>query len=64
MNPLEQIMGVDDAAELWGLSAGYIKNLCADGKLQAVKIGKTWILLRDQQNPSKPDHPNNWRKRN
>lgn len=45
-------MGVDEAAEKWLLSPGYIKNLCASGRLLAVKIGKTWILDREQPNPS------------
>lgn len=51
MNPLEKIMGVDEASELWGLSPGYIKNLCAAGKVECIKIGKTWVLSREQPNP-------------
>jgi excisionase family DNA binding protein len=50
---LNKIMGVDEAAELWGLSSGYIKNLCAEGKIQARKIGKTWIIDKSQPNPAK-----------
>lgn len=53
MNPLEHIMGVEEAAQLWDLKPGYIKNLCNDGKLKAVKIGKTWILDKGQPNPKK-----------
>jgi hypothetical protein len=48
---LNQIIGVDEAAELWGLSPGYIKNLCAGGKVNAKKIGKTWVIDRNQVNP-------------
>lgn len=51
MNLSEIIMGVEEAAELWGLSPGYIKNLCAAGKLNAVKIGKTWVLEKTQPKP-------------
>ena len=51
MKILDQIMGVDEASELWSLSPGYIKNLCAEGKLDARKIGKTWILNKNQNNP-------------
>lgn len=51
-NILDQVIGVEEAAELWNLSPGYIKNLCAEGKVQAKKIGKTWIIARDQENPS------------
>jgi hypothetical protein len=51
MNILDQVIGVDEASELWGLSPGYIKNLCAEGKVEARKIGKTWIILKNQNNP-------------
>jgi excisionase family DNA binding protein len=50
---LENIIGVEEAAKLWGLSAGYIKNLCAEGKIKAKKIGKTWIIDKSQENPTK-----------
>ena len=50
---LENIIGVKEAAELWGLEASYIKNLCAQGKVKAKKIGNTWIIDRRQENPSK-----------
>lgn len=49
---LENIIGVEEAAKLWGLSPGYIKNLCAEGKIKAKKIGKTWIIDKNQVNPS------------
>lgn len=52
-NSLDNVMGVDEASELWKLSPGYIKNLCADGKLKAKKIGKTWIIDKNQPHPSK-----------
>ena len=61
MNPLDHIMGTEEAAERWGLSQQYIKNLCREGKVKAVQIGKTWVLDKDQNNPAKPDHPKNWR---
>jgi excisionase family DNA binding protein len=51
MKILDRIIGVEEASELWNLSPGYIKNLCAEGKLEARKIGKTWILSKDQKNP-------------
>ena len=52
MNSLHNIIGVEEAAELWGLSAGYIKNLCADEKIIAKKIGKTWVIDKNQDNPN------------
>lgn len=53
-NPLDQIMGVQEAAERWGIHHDSVKRLCAQKKAIAKKIGKTWILLKDQSNPSQP----------
>jgi excisionase family DNA binding protein len=61
MNPLEHIMGTEEAAAQWGLSQQYIKNLCREGRVKAVQIGKTWVLDKNQPNPSQPEHPQNWR---
>lgn len=52
-NPLNEVMGTDEAGKLWGLSADHVKKLCADGTVKAVKIGKTWIIDRNQPNPKK-----------
>jgi excisionase family DNA binding protein len=41
---LENIIGVEEAAAILGLSPGTIKNMCAAGKLTGKKIGKTWVL--------------------
>jgi hypothetical protein len=50
---LENIVGVEEAARYWGLSPGYVKNLCAEGKVIAKKIGKTWVIDITQERPSK-----------
>ncbi|WJE55409.1 helix-turn-helix domain-containing protein (plasmid) [Bacillus cereus] len=50
-NALSDIMGVEEAAKEWDLSPGYIKNLCAEGKVQAKKVGKTWVIIKSQQRP-------------
>lgn len=50
---LDNIIGVDEASKLWGLSPGTIKNYCADGKIIAKKIGKTWVIDKTQDNPSR-----------
>ncbi|MED3269288.1 hypothetical protein P4358_26505 [Bacillus thuringiensis] len=47
---LNNVIGVDEAHFISGLSAGYIKNLCAAGKIAAKKIGKTWIIDKEQFN--------------
>jgi hypothetical protein len=49
---LDGIMGVNEASRLWSLSPGYIKNLCASGKVLAKKIDNRWILDKNQPNPS------------
>lgn len=48
---LNHLIGVDKASDLWGLSPAYIKNLCADGKVDAVKIGNVWVIDKRQPNP-------------
>lgn len=45
------IMGTEEAAAKWGLSNAYVKNLCNQGKLQARKIGQTWVLDVNTPNP-------------
>jgi Helix-turn-helix domain len=49
---LENVIGVEEASKLWGLSPGYIKNLCASGKIDSKKIGKTWVINKNQPHPS------------
>lgn len=49
---LENVMGVEKASKIWGLSSGYIKNLCSEGKIKAKKIGNTWVIDKRQDNPS------------
>lgn len=50
---LDNIIGVEEAAEILGLSPGTIKNMCAAGKLNCKKIGKTWILNKEELYMSK-----------
>jgi hypothetical protein len=52
MNTLDQIMGVQEAATMWNLSPDHVKRLCRDGKVLARNIGKTWIIIKEQPNPS------------
>jgi hypothetical protein len=49
---LDKIMGVNEAAQLWSLKPGTIKNLCAAGKVVARKIDNRWIIDKTQPNPS------------
>lgn len=50
---LDNVMGVNEAAELWSLKPGYIKNLCASGKVHARKIDNRWIIDKNHPNPTK-----------
>ncbi len=52
-SPLDFVFGAEEAAEEWPLSAGTIKNNCAEGKILAKKIGKTWVIDRTQTKPGK-----------
>lgn len=56
MNPLGRVMGTEEAAERWGLSQDHIKRLCRNGKVKCIRIGKTWVLDRNQPNP-KQENP-------
>lgn len=50
-NPLDHIMGVVEAGELWGLSPDRVKGLCQKGEVKAIKIGNSWVLDKNQPNP-------------
>lgn len=53
-NPLDDlIMGTEDAAAEWEISQDHVKRLCREGKCVSKLIGKTWVLLRNQPNPTK-----------
>lgn len=43
-NTLNNVIGVNEAAELTGLTPGTIKNYCADGRISAKKIGQSWVI--------------------
>ncbi|WP_226035418.1 helix-turn-helix domain-containing protein [Aquibacillus saliphilus] len=49
---LDKVIGVEEASDLWGLSPGYLKNLCAEGKVLSKKIGKTWVIDKTQVHPA------------
>ncbi|MEC5241227.1 helix-turn-helix domain-containing protein [Bacillus mycoides] len=45
---LDNVMGVNDAHLISGLSPGHIKNLCAAGAIESKKIGRTWVINRER----------------
>ncbi|MEW9575482.1 helix-turn-helix domain-containing protein [Bacillus toyonensis] len=42
------VIGVHEAASILNVSPGHVKNLCAEGKIEAKKIGKTWVIDRSR----------------
>ena len=48
---LDQIMGVEEAAEKWNLSKGHIKTLCRTKVIPAKKLGRDWAIPSDFPNP-------------
>lgn len=58
MNILDQIIDVQQAAELWGLSPDHVKRLCRVGDIKAKKIGNSWAVLKDQENPKQRNRLN------
>jgi hypothetical protein len=60
MNILDQIMGVKEAGEMWGLSPDRVKGLCQKGEVKCKKIGWTWVLVKNQPNPKRRDFMKTW----
>ena len=54
---LNRLMGLEEAAEFWGISVCTLKKYCVSGKVDAVKIGNTWILDKLQPKPLTGKHP-------
>ncbi|WP_276352110.1 helix-turn-helix domain-containing protein [Cohnella caldifontis] len=51
MSPLNEIMSTEEASRLWGVHQDHVKRLCREGKVNCRKIGKTYVLERNQPNP-------------
>lgn len=47
----DKIAGVAEMAEIWNISPNYLKTLCRKGRVDAIKIGKTWIIYKEQPRP-------------
>ncbi|MGH0787127.1 helix-turn-helix domain-containing protein [Bacillus cereus] len=43
---LYNVIGVNEAASILNVSPGHVKNLCAEEKIVAKKVGKTWVIDR------------------
>ncbi|OMD67630.1 helix-turn-helix domain-containing protein [Paenibacillus odorifer] len=49
---MTQLITTEEASLLWDLSQDHIKRLCSSGKVVARKKGKTWLILKEQPNPT------------
>lgn len=62
MSEINEILSVEEAADIAGISAGRMRQLIAEGRLRAKKIGNSWAILpRDldaftgrQRGPGRP----------
>ena len=50
---INNVMDVEEASELWGISKQRLKVICAEGGVIARKVGRIWIIEKDQKNPRK-----------
>lgn len=55
MSILNDIVDVDEAAQMWGLSPYYVKKLCKLGKIESKQIRTTWVILKNQRHPKIPN---------
>ena len=39
----ERLIGLREASEMYGFSYGYLRQLAGRGRLEAVKIGNSWV---------------------
>jgi excisionase family DNA binding protein len=44
-------MSTEEASKLWGVHQDHVKRLCREGKVSCRKIGKTYILNKNQPRP-------------
>jgi len=51
LNPLNEIMSTEEASRLWGVHQDHVKRLCREGKVTCRKIGKTYVLEKNQPKP-------------
>lgn len=39
----DRLISLPEAAEIYGFSADYLRNLCQKGRLKAEKVGTSWV---------------------
>lgn len=50
---IDNVMDIEMASEAWDISKPHIKLLCQRGEVVAQKMGRIWIIEKDQPNPRK-----------
>lgn len=46
---LDHVIGAKEAADLWNLTEGHIKNLCASRVIVSKKVGNAWVIEKNQE---------------
>lgn len=46
-HPLDNVLTLTEASALTGLSTPWLRRLVISGRLPAKKMGKTWLVLRE-----------------
>ena len=46
MNKLNEVITVQEASEILGISARAVQQKCEQGKLKCRKAGGTWLILK------------------
>lgn len=49
-SPLFKVMDTAEASELWGMTQQHIKLLCTKGEIICCKVGRVWLLEKNQPN--------------
>jgi hypothetical protein len=47
----DKYMSSLEAGELWDVSSSWVRRLCREGELKAIRIRNAWFIERDQPKP-------------
>lgn len=47
MSSIPGYLTISEAAEVIGVDGSQVRRYCIDGKLPAVKVGKSWLIKRE-----------------
>jgi hypothetical protein len=49
MTTIDQLVPVREWAEAYGFSQDYVRAMCRQGKIKAVRIGYNWYVLKGEE---------------